>query len=179
MSRIARGKHTTPSFSCARLMAKTIRRGDGMSVHDIPEYSIYHVMKRRCYDTKLECYERYGARGIRVCERWLESFWNFYADMGPRPSPKHSIDRINTNGDYEPSNCRWATPSQQAINRVWKNKSTGHTGIHYRKKTKRFLVSLSVKKKRYFIGSFDCLESAIKARKDAEEKYHRPVLTAD
>lgn len=72
-------------------------------------------MRRRCYDKKTNRYHLYGARGIRVCSRWRKSFSAFYADMGDPPKG-YSLDRINVNGNYTPSNCRWATAKQQARN---------------------------------------------------------------
>jgi hypothetical protein len=72
-------------------------------------------MKNRCEKPSCGAYYKYGARGITVCERW-KAFENFYADMGPKPSPKHTLDRINGTGDYEPGNCRWATPHEQQRN---------------------------------------------------------------
>ncbi len=73
-------------------------------------------MRDRCSNSDRDDWPRYGGRGIRVCDRW-ESFENFLADMGMRPSARHSLDRIKVNGDYEPSNCRWATPAEQQQNR--------------------------------------------------------------
>ncbi len=81
-----------------------------------PEWRVWRNLRVRCYDPKSPNYPNYGARGIRVCGRWLESFENFYVDMGPR-SPGLSLDRIDNDGMYSKENCRWATMSQQAKNR--------------------------------------------------------------
>ncbi len=81
------------------------------------EWNAWAGMKQRCYNPKNHKYHMYGARWISVCSRWLNSFENFFADMGPKPSPQHSLDRYpNRNGNYEPSNCRWATKQEQANN---------------------------------------------------------------
>ena len=87
-----------------------------------PDYSVWMNMKMRCYDKGSISYVNYGARGIKVCKRWENSFLNFISDMGKRPSKQHSLDRIDNDGDYKPSNCRWAIPKVQAYNRrttVW------------------------------------------------------------
>lgn len=74
-------------------------------------------MKMRCYNPNNGKFKNYGARGITICDRWRNSFEGFISDMGFRPSSKHSLDRIDNNGNYEPGNCRWSTNSNQCRNK--------------------------------------------------------------
>ena len=74
-------------------------------------------MKQRCINPKKQNYKNYGGRGIKVCDRWLNSYENFLEDMGRKPNSNYSIDRINVNGNYEPNNCRWSDIYDQRNNR--------------------------------------------------------------
>jgi hypothetical protein len=92
-----------------------------------PEYNVWCSMRKRCRNPNSDDFGRYGGRGIAVCARW-DRFDNFLADMGRRPSPKHSLDRIDNDGDYEPGNCRWVTSKEQMRNRrdnVWMSYGNG------------------------------------------------------
>lgn len=92
-----------------------------------PVYKIWVHMRQRCQNPKAPNYRLYGGRGISVCQAWWK-FENFLSDMGDRPSPEYSIDRIDSNGDYEPSNCRWATKTQQS-NNSRTNRRLEHKGM--------------------------------------------------
>ena len=81
-----------------------------------PEYRAWIHMKDRCFNPNSKDYPNWGGRGITVCDRWL-NFENFLADMGSRPTTKHSLDRIDNDGDYSPKNCKWSTKAEQQNNR--------------------------------------------------------------
>jgi hypothetical protein len=105
----------TQSCGCLADKSRSSRRTHGESRRST-EYRAWAGMKSRCNDPGCSSYPKYGARGIRVCERW-QGFENFLEDIGRRPSPNHSLERIDNDGDYEPSNVRWATSTDQARNR--------------------------------------------------------------
>lgn len=91
-------------------------RGLKQGIPAISEYHTWRGMIDRCENHNHISYKWYGARGIRVCARWRKSFSDFLADMGEKPSPDHSIDRVDGNGHYCPENCRWATAKEQFLN---------------------------------------------------------------
>lgn len=106
---------STKSCGCyAAELASIRRRKHMMSVSS--EYRAWQSMRKRCYDKNCEQYKNYGGRGISVCERWRESFQNFFEDVGRKPQKNMSLNRKNNDGNYEPGNCQWDTPKIQARN---------------------------------------------------------------
>lgn len=116
---------TTKSCGCL-VKEITTTHGQSYSV----EYQTWASMKDRCSNSNSENFINYGGRGISVCDRWLNSFENFYNDIGDRPSDDHSIDRINNDGNYEPGNCKWST-SEEQNNNTSRNKFYNYNGKNY------------------------------------------------
>lgn len=136
-----------------------------------PEYRSWASMMTRCKNENSEKYEYYGGRGITVCERWND-FANFFADMGKRPDGRYSLDRIDVNGNYEPSNCRWASLNTQRRNiRPGEQNKSNVTGVTWNKDRQKWQVRISHKGIQYHLGLFEDLKEAKRVRKEAERKY--------
>jgi hypothetical protein len=122
-------------------------------------------MRTRCNNPNYYAYHRYGGRGIKVCERW-DDFALFVKDIGERPTGM-TLDRIDNDGNYEPSNCRWATMYIQSMNRgLRKDNRSGCPGVSYAKDRNKWIAEYRGKK----IGQFSTREEAIKIRKQVENK---------
>ena len=106
------------SCGCRRL-----KHGDYIGSKPTCEWKSWDSLKQRCTNSNNKDYHNYGGRGIKVCKSWLNSYKLFLQDMGRKPSIKHSIDRINNDGNYEPSNCRWSTMKEQSNNTRRQNAS--------------------------------------------------------
>lgn len=119
----------TYGYSIEKAFGDPVKAPHGHSRKD-SEYNAWSDMKARCFTETHKSYDRYGGRGITVCERWKDSFPDFLSDMGKRPSPGLSLDRIDNNGNYEPGNCRWASRKEQARN-TSKNRVVEYNGREY------------------------------------------------
>ena len=136
-----------------------------------PEYRAWLNMKKRCYFTKDTSYQRYGGRGIRVCDAWLHSFEQFLSDLGCKPGPEYSLDRIDPDRDYAPDNCRWATRVTQSQNQSSATDSpTGVRGVRLNKRG-GYEVNITHDGAWRRVGTYKTLEAAVAARKAAEERF--------
>jgi hypothetical protein len=151
-----------------------IAKGNGFKtgLSDDPIYDCWVAMKARCLNSQHPMYKHYGARGITVCNQWISSFETFLHDMGSKPTVKHTLDRINVNGNYEPGNCRWATIQEQQKNRRDNN---AYVGVVYEPARKKYRADITFEGRKYFLGRFKYLQEAIHARKQAE-LYHSNAL---
>ena len=165
------------STSCGCYQKEKIRHTSqvhGMST--TREYTSYHAMKQRCNNPNNPEYPRYGERGINVCKRWLDSFENFLEDMGPCPKD-YTIDRKDNDGNYTPSNCRWASDKEQALNRRTTRTVTYH-GVEttYVELCEKFNISLPALNYRLSTGM--SLEEAL--NKPIQVRKHTiPVICLD
>jgi hypothetical protein len=126
-------------------------------------YNTWRAMIRRCTNPKDKDYKRYGAKGITVCPEWMD-YATFAKDMG-EPVGKETLDRINPAGNYEPSNCRWASPTVQARNiKLPKSNKTGYTGVLFHQN--KYYANITSKGKKYYSKVFDTAEEAAEARKE-------------
>ena len=127
-------------------------------------YNTWGNIKKRTLNPENISYQYYGGRGITICDEWLD-VQNFYDwAMSNGYSDELSIDRIDSDGNYEPSNCRWTTSIIQNRNRkILKNNKSGYTGVFFRKDTNKYLAQIGVNKKQIRLGSFPTAEEAVKA----------------
>jgi hypothetical protein len=131
-------------------------------------YNTWRAMIRRCTIPTDKDYPRYGGKGVTVCPAWME-YEQFAKDMG-EPQGDETLDRINVYGNYEPDNCRWASPKTQARNiRIPKSSKTGATGILFH--SGKYYATITVQKKKYYSSVCNTVEEAIFLRKELEARY--------
>ena len=141
------------------------------TIHGLRNHKLYIVWKNiieRCTNSQNKSYKNYGGRGISICEKWLD-LENFINDMYPSYEDGLSIDRIDVNGNYEPSNCRWATKELQSRNtrKLYSHNTSGYRGVSFLIKSNKWLVQIMVDKKKIYLG---CFSDKIEAAK-AYDKY--------
>jgi hypothetical protein len=142
-----------------------------------PEYQAWRGIKTRCFNKKSAAYAHYGGRGIAVSTEWAKSFETFLQDMGRRPSAKHTIERKNNDGPYSKGNCLWALRTEQMRNRrLMSTNKSGVDGVTFYKPTNKWVAHITRNKKRHFLGYYQSLQDAIKARLFAQRDLDQASL---
>lgn len=130
-----------------------------------PEYVVWINMRKRCLDPSDRKYADYGGRGIRVYDEWIGSFSAFLLHVGKRPSPSHSIDRINNDGNYEPGNVRWSTVYEQALNqRLRRTNKSGAVGVRFDQRRGKWIAEARRVGKTVFCREFNSYDEAVTER---------------
>ena len=161
------GGNSTSCGCYSRENVSKLKRIHGGTIDQTKGYGAWMRMISRCEDTKNPDYPEWGGRGISVCEEWRDSFETFIKDMGERPKG-YLLDRIDPNGNYEPSNCRWADPSLSGFNtRKLKRNTSGRTGVNLMK-SGNWQVRVTINYETRSLGTFSTFEQACKVREDWE-----------
>ena len=144
-------------------------------------YDVWCAMRRRCKGVNSQDYHNYGGRGIKICDEWDEydnfrkwAYENGYKDDAPKG--ECTIDRIDVDGDYTPDNCRWVDASMQMFNKRRQKSKLGIRGVYFRDRENKFCAMIVKNRKHIYLGSYERIEDAVTARKDAEMKYYGMVL---
>ncbi|MDU0429224.1 AP2 domain-containing protein [Staphylococcus chromogenes] len=171
---ITTGEKTSCGCDTSEKISKANTKHGGSNKHQ-REYNSWLSIKTRCYNPNHHAYHRYGGRGIKMDNRWLNSFENFLNDMGKAPTKKHQIDRINNDSDYTKDNCRWVTPKENAHNRkVYINK-TGYTGVVYKNHIQKYQATYYANRKQVYVGVYDTPEKAYNARIKAIKAHNKTL----
>lgn len=156
--------NNTMSCGCYKQkLSVVLNTTHGMTNHKI--HGIWCDIIKRCTNKKRESYKNYGGRGITVCDRWLHSFENFRDDMLPTWEEGLTIDRINNDGNYEPSNCRWVGRSTQSRNTrvLYSSNTSGYRGVSFHKALNKWVCGIRIDSKRKHLGYFNTALEAAKA----------------
>ena len=152
-----------------RLQHKCMSCRSANRAKDHPLYATWSTIKQRIYNPNCKEYPLYGGRGIEMAEEWVNDFWMFVYHMGQKPTPKHSIERIDNDWHYCPENCKWATQTEQCNNTRSVRRALGYS---YRKKLNKYVAMISVNNKHIYLGCYDTAEEArsayLKARHNKE-----------